>query len=188
MTLPISASHRVVCSEHHRPLQRGINAPSSPVPPRFGGFLCPFPKISWCGFVSLGGFLRPIHKISKYFLARGNFFSKMWREFWRGSRASSRLRTRGVGLFSVPPSVPVPSCRGACLRPVSVPVPSLTTDKTPNKRPANGVLLGRACSAWVGWFYMPVCVPCQDGNKGRKFSTQIFKPVHVLCSSCPVHH
>ena len=60
-----------------------------------------------------------------------------------------------------------PSSCGACFRPCLRPVPSA---KKPNKRPAIGFLSVWACSAWVGWFYMPVCVPCQDGDKGRKFS------------------
>lgn len=85
-----------------RPLTRGIFAPSSPVPPRFGGFLCPFPKISWCGFGKPSGFPRPSSLFSKYFLARGNFFLKTWCEFWQGSRAWLALSGEGVGRFLSP--------------------------------------------------------------------------------------
>ena len=127
MTLPISASHKVACSEHHRPLTRGISTIFSPVPPRFGGFLCPvlahltrFPRYSWCGFVSLGGFLRPIHKISKDFLTRETFFQKYGANFkgHQGLRLAGApggwvafvlFRPAWVGFRPCPP-VPPASC------------------------------------------------------------------------------
>lgn len=69
-----------------------------------------FPRYSWCGFVSARGFRRPSSLFSKDFLTRGNFFPKIWCEFWQGSRAFLACRTRGVGRFS--------SCFRPCLRPV----------------------------------------------------------------------
>ena len=71
----------------------------------------PFPRYSWYGFVSLGGFPRPNSVFSKYFLARGNFLLKIWRANYGASRASLGGCTRGVSLLRVAslPCPPVPS-------------------------------------------------------------------------------
>ena len=67
------------------PLTRGISAlPCATL----RHIYTPFPRYSWCSFVSPSGFLRPIPKISKYFLARGDFFPKIWRANYGASRAS----------------------------------------------------------------------------------------------------
>ena len=92
-------------------LSQGVRSPSFHLPcATFRHIYTPFPRYSWYGFVSLGGFPRPIPKISKYFLARGDFLLKIWRANYGASRASLGGCTRGVALFRVA-SVPVHLCR-----------------------------------------------------------------------------
>ena len=76
--------------------------------------LTPFPRYSWCGFVSLGGFPRPIPNFSKYFLQQGDFLLKIWREFWGGSRASVGGCGWGVCRFDCLPFSLSPSLPAAC--------------------------------------------------------------------------
>ena len=49
-------------------------------------------------------------------LGQRGFFSKMWREFWRGQKALSPGRTRGVGRFSRPVALSGRFSRSACRR------------------------------------------------------------------------
>ena len=141
----------------------------------------PFPRYSWCSFVSPSGFLRPIPNFTKYFLQQRNFFSKMWRANYGASRASLGGWVGGGVSFCVSLSTCAvrPPVGLACVRPWACP----PAKNRPSVRPCGRFERLRLVRPVLGWFYMPVCVPCQDGDKGRKFSSQIFKPVPVL--SCP---
>ena len=80
--------------------------------------LCPFPKISWCGFGSPSGFRRPSSLFSKDFLARETFFQKYGANF-KGHQGH-RLACGGGGVLLCVASLRS-SCPASCL-PASCPV------------------------------------------------------------------
>ena len=132
-----------------------------------------------------------------------NFFSEIWREFWRGSRASASLRTRGVGRFVSPflrsvAFVPVglacvPACgRWACPVGLSdsqrqgktsaLPLPSLVPCN--QFSPQNGLLyyIGRENgSTGLKWASVGLLLnrlracPVKKGRKGE---------ISLTCSAC----
>ena len=153
--------------------------------------MCPFPRYSWCSFVSPSGFLRPIPKISKYFLARGDFFPKIWRANYGASRASLGGWPGGVSRF-VSPCPPLPSLRGASVRPSSCgaclrpclrsvglscrPVPSANSQINGLQTGFRGPVLARLGS--VGFICLRA-YPVKMGTKGENFHPKFL----ILCTS-----
>lgn len=161
--------------------------PSTFLVPRFGTFN-PLSKIFLVRFRLGSGISETIFAFFQIFLATGRLFAEnLARILGRVKGFAWRVHPGG-GLVSRfrPCFRPWPCVRGACL-----PAACSITANGKNRPPwgLNWVLSVRPCCRSRGAFIISLaCVPCQVRDKGRKFSTQIFKPVHFLCSSCPVHH
>ena len=178
------------------PLTRGISAlPCATL----RHIYTPFPRYSWCSFVSPSGFLRPIPKISKYFLARGDFFPKIWRANYGASRASLGGWPGGVSRF-VSPCPPVPSVPVGLSdsqrqgKTSALPLPSLVPCN--QFSPQNGLLYytgrenGSTGLKWASVGLLLYCLracPVKKGRKGEKsVSLACLPPLlarPVLCSA-----
>lgn len=127
-----------------------------------------FPKFSWCAKVFSRGFRRPNCDFSKDFLTRETFFQKYGANF----KGHQGLRLAGA---------PGGWVAFVLFRPAWVgfrPCPPVPPASCPVHLQKIGLLWGlnwdlcvrpfvRPCGAFI---ILPACVPCQDRDKGRKFS------------------
>ena len=150
MTHPISASHRVVCSEHHRPLQRGINAPSSPRSSSVRGLFVPVSKDFLVRFRLPRGISETNSQNFQDFLATGELFFKNVARILAGVKGFGLPPHPGGGLVSCR----FLSCRGPawsrfrpCLRPVR------QSETGQNVRPSPVPCVGLSPCKWTTILY-----------------------------------